>query len=58
MNPLIPLLEGTDQLILILVSVRTVMDTPCGQVEGAIMNIVQQSMFDILTITVSLTFQY
>ena len=48
MNPLISLLEGTDQLILTLVSVRTVMDTHCGQVEGAIMNIVQQSMFEIL----------
>ena len=48
MNPLISLLEGTDQLILILVSVRTVMDTPCGHVEGAIMNNVQQSMFEIL----------
>ncbi len=51
MNPLILLLEGIDQLILILVLVRTVMNTSCGLVEGAIMNTNNYNQYSYYSIT-------
>ena len=51
MNPLILLLEGIDQLILILVLVRTVMDTSCGLVEGAIMDTNNNDQYSYYSIT-------
>ncbi len=51
MNPLILLLEGIDQLILILVLVRTVMDTSCGLEEGAIMDTNNNDQYSYYSIT-------